>query len=53
MNDKCYRIGSQGKGKLYGVRDRSGQVLLFCSGCWNDLIRSNVIDRDTGEVLTA
>lgn len=47
----CYRLGCNNEAKR-GVRDRSGQVIVFCPPCFQELLRSNIIDRATGEVMT-
>ncbi|MGH9984960.1 MAG: hypothetical protein ACRD8W_13505 [Nitrososphaeraceae archaeon] len=47
----CYRIGCGNEAKI-GVRDRSNKVIVFCPPCFRELVRSNIIDRQTGEVMT-
>jgi hypothetical protein len=47
----CHRLGCEEQAKK-GVRDRSGQVLIFCIDCFESLVKGDVIDRYTGEVLT-
>jgi hypothetical protein len=50
---KCHRLGCTNNNQpLRGVRDRSGEVLVFCLPCFRELVRSQVIDMNTGETMT-
>ena len=54
MNHKaqaCHRLGCKNSDRLKGVRDRDGHVLLFCLECFDNLLRSGIIDSRTGKVL--
>jgi hypothetical protein len=47
---KCHRIECNEQAKI-GIRDRSGRVLVFCEECFESLVRSDVINGGTGQIL--
>ena len=55
MRKLCHRLGCSnpvGQPGSKAIRDRSGQMLIFCLECWRTLVNGKVIDHRTGEVLT-
>lgn len=48
---QCHRLGCLEEGTK-GVRGRDNRILLFCIPCWRELLRTNVISAQTGQVLT-
>ncbi|MGH9984964.1 MAG: hypothetical protein ACRD8W_13525 [Nitrososphaeraceae archaeon] len=51
VSGKCFRIGCTASGSR-AVRSREGKLISFCPQCFRELVRSNVIDKYTGRVLT-
>jgi hypothetical protein len=49
---KCHRLGCNGSAER-GIRDKMGYVIVFCRECFQELIRHDIIDGDTGQLLAS